>query len=114
MYNNTVKPLVCISCPFTQRKMPARARTRDDFARSHVPTCQDSEYIKTAEDAWQEAIDLVNTTDGWKEEKGDKNTVRKSAVCPSVCGTNLNIDRGLWWRVGRTPRGGRSTDARPR
>ena len=47
-------------------------------------TCQDSEYIKTAEDAWQEAIDLVNTTDGWKEEKGDKNTVRKSAVCPSV------------------------------
>ena len=64
--------------------MTARATTREDFARSHVHTCQDSEYIKTAEDAWQEAIDLVNTTDGWKEEKGDKNTVRKSAVCLSV------------------------------
>ena len=77
-------------------------------------TCQDSEYIKTAEDAWQEAIDLVNTTDGWKEEKGDKNTVRKSPVSLPLYFTNLNIDRGLWWRVGRTPRGGRSTDARPR
>ena len=64
--------------------MTARATTRDNFARSHVHTCQDSEYIKTAEDAWQEAIDLVNTTDGWKEEKGDKNTVRKSAVRLSV------------------------------
>ena len=64
--------------------MTARATTREDFARSHVHTCQDSEYIKTAEDAWQEAIDLVNTTDGWKEEKGDKNTVRKSAVRLSV------------------------------
>ena len=69
---------------YTQRKMTARATTRDNFARSHVHTCQDSEYIKTAEDAWQEAIDLVNTTDGWKEEKGDKNTVRKSAGCPTV------------------------------
>ena len=66
---------------YTQRKMTARAGTRDNFARSHVHTRQDSEYIKTAEDAWQEAIDLVNTTDGWKEEKGDKNTVRKSAGC---------------------------------
>ena len=82
VYNITVKPLVCLSCLHTQRKMTARGGTREDFARSHMHTCQDSEYIKTAEDAWQEAIDLVNTTDGWKEEKGDKNTVRKSAVCP--------------------------------
>ena len=38
-------------------------------------TFQDSEYIKTAEEAWQEAIDIAQSEEGWKEEKSDKNTV---------------------------------------
>jgi len=32
----------------------------------------DAEYIKMAEEAWKEAVELVNLTDGWKEEKKDK------------------------------------------
>merc|ERR1711874_21921 len=34
----------------------------------------DSEYIKTTEEAWQEAIDIAKSEDGWKEEKSDKKT----------------------------------------
>ena len=37
---------------------------------------QDSEYIKTAEEAWNEAVELADSTDGWKEEKKDKANVR--------------------------------------
>ena len=36
---------------------------------------QDSEYIKTTEEAWQEAIDIAKSEEGWKEEKSDKKTV---------------------------------------
>jgi len=32
----------------------------------------DSEFIKTAEEAWKEAVELADSTDGWKEEKKDK------------------------------------------
>jgi len=32
----------------------------------------DAEYIKIAEEAWQEALDIAKSTDGWKEEKSDK------------------------------------------
>lgn len=32
----------------------------------------DAEYIKIAEDAWKEAVELANLTEGWKEEKKDK------------------------------------------
>jgi len=34
----------------------------------------DAEYIKIAEEAWQEGIDIARSTDGWKEEKSDKKT----------------------------------------
>ena len=36
---------------------------------------QDAEYIKTTEEAWQEAIDIAKSEEGWKEEKSDKKTV---------------------------------------
>merc|ERR1712106_192138 len=32
----------------------------------------DAEYIKTAEDAWLEAIEIAKSEDGWKEEKSNK------------------------------------------
>jgi len=34
----------------------------------------DAEYIKEIEDAWQEGLDLANSTEGWKKEKFDKDT----------------------------------------
>ena len=36
---------------------------------------QDVEYIKIAGDALEEAIEIANSTDGWKEEKKDDKTV---------------------------------------
>ena len=36
---------------------------------------QDSEYVKLAEDAWKEAVEIARSSDDWKEEKKDKNTV---------------------------------------
>jgi len=34
----------------------------------------DAEYIKIAEEAWEEAVEIVKSSDGWKEEKNDKKT----------------------------------------
>ena len=34
----------------------------------------DAEYIKIAEEAWQEALEIAKSTEGWKEEKKDKKT----------------------------------------
>jgi len=34
----------------------------------------DTEYLEIAENAWQEAIEIARSTDGWKEEKSDKKT----------------------------------------
>ena len=36
---------------------------------------QDSEYIKLAGDAWEEAVEIAKSKDGWKEERSDKKTV---------------------------------------
>ena len=38
-------------------------------------TMQDSEYVKLAEEAWKEALEIARSSDEWKEEKKDKNTV---------------------------------------
>ena len=50
-------------------------------------TFEDSDYIKTAEEAWQEAIDIAQSEEGWKEEKSDKNTVGWDVLVlkPSIC-----------------------------
>ena len=45
------------------------------FIITKPKTYEDSEYIKTTEEAWQEAIDIARSEDGWKEEKSDKKTV---------------------------------------
>jgi len=37
-----------------------------------MPT--DAEYIQEIEAAWQEGLDLANSSDGWKKEKQDKNS----------------------------------------
>jgi len=34
----------------------------------------DAEYIKIAEEAWEEAVEIVKSLDGWKDEKNDKKT----------------------------------------
>jgi len=34
----------------------------------------DSEYVKLAEEAWKEALEIARSSDEWKEEKKDKNT----------------------------------------
>ena len=36
---------------------------------------QDDEYIKLAGDAWEEAVEIAKSKDGWKEERSDKKTV---------------------------------------
>ena len=36
---------------------------------------QDAEYIKLAGDAWEEAVEIAKSKDGWKEERSDKKTV---------------------------------------
>ena len=36
---------------------------------------QDAEYIKLAGDAWEEAVEIARSKDGWKEERSDKKTV---------------------------------------
>ena len=35
-------------------------------------TIQDSEYVKLAEEAWKEALEIARSSDEWKEEKKDK------------------------------------------
>ena len=37
---------------------------------------QDAEYIKIAEEAWEESVEIAKSSTGWKEEKKDKKTVR--------------------------------------
>ena len=37
---------------------------------------KDAEYIKIAEEAWEEAVEIAKSSEGWKEEKNDKKTVR--------------------------------------
>merc|ERR1711953_49705 len=37
-------------------------------------TLQDSEYVKLAEEAWKEAVEIARSSDEWKEEKKDKTT----------------------------------------
>merc|ERR1711893_511899 len=34
----------------------------------------DSDYVKLAEKAWKEAVEIAKSSDDWKEEKKDKNT----------------------------------------
>merc|ERR1712045_466288 len=34
----------------------------------------DSDYVKLAEEAWKEALEIAKSSDDWKEEKKDKNT----------------------------------------
>jgi len=34
----------------------------------------DHEYVKLAEEAWEEALEIARSAEGWKEEKNDKNT----------------------------------------
>merc|ERR1711875_214846 len=34
----------------------------------------DAEYIKLAGEAWEEAVEIAKSEDGWKEEKNDKKT----------------------------------------
>ena len=36
---------------------------------------QDSEYVKIADEAWQEALEIARSTEDWKEEKNNKDTV---------------------------------------
>ena len=43
-------------------------------------TIQDSEYVKLAEEAWKEALEIARSSDEWKEEKKDKNTVSHQAI----------------------------------
>ena len=38
-------------------------------------TSQDSDYVKLAEEAWKEALEIAKSSDEWKEEKKDKTTV---------------------------------------
>ena len=38
-------------------------------------TSQDSDYVKLAEKAWKEAVEIARSSDEWKEEKKDKTTV---------------------------------------
>ena len=39
---------------------------------------QDSEYVKLADEAWKEALEIARSSDDWKEEKNDKNTVSQA------------------------------------
>ena len=41
---------------------------------------QDSEYVKLAEEAWKEALEIARSSDDWKEEKNDKNTVSQATI----------------------------------
>ena len=38
-------------------------------------SCQDPEYVKIADEAWQEALEIARSTEDWKEEKNNKDTV---------------------------------------
>ena len=35
----------------------------------YFSSLQDSEYIKIAEEAWEEAVEIAKASEGWKEEK---------------------------------------------
>ena len=48
-----------------------------------TPTPQDAEYITQVAAAWDEAVELADSTEGWKEEKSDKKTV-KCCVCRAM------------------------------
>ena len=54
----------------------------------HKMTIQDSEYVKLAEEAWKEALEIARSSDEWKEEKKDKNTVSQ-AIALIDCFLNL-------------------------
>jgi len=62
----------------------------------------DTEYIKIAEGAWEEAIELARSADGWKEEKSDKKTgdiveSKKNAKGKKIyrCKAKINISAKL-------------------
>ena len=40
---------------------------------------QDAEYTKEIEDAYTEGLEIANSTEGWKKEKHDKETVRQAS-----------------------------------
>ena len=49
-----------------------------DFDLSATQSCvifQDAEYIKVAGAAWEEAVEIAKSEDGWREEKSDKKMV---------------------------------------
>ena len=50
-----------------------------------------TDMLKSLEEAFDEAWDLVNSEDGWKEEHKDKGTA--SVVCVVVKSTHCNDSR---------------------
>ena len=44
---------------------------------------QDEEYTRQATEAWEEAVKIAYSEDGWKEEKKDSKTVRTSTIGPT-------------------------------
>ena len=51
------------------------------FSMEKTSSFQDAEYIKIAEEAWEEAVEIAKSSEGWKEEKNDKKTVRFISCC---------------------------------
>merc|ERR1712062_637056 len=57
----------------------------------------DSEYVKLAEEAWKEAVEIARSSDDWKEEKNDKNTgdiveSRKNSAGRKIYRCKANIE----------------------
>ncbi|XP_023321325.1 steroidogenic acute regulatory protein-like [Eurytemora carolleeae] len=62
----------------------------------------DAEYIAAIEEAWEEGLELANSTEGWKKEKEDKDTgdlveVKKNGKGKKIyrCRGRINMPRKL-------------------
>ena len=71
-------------------------------------TMQDSEYVKLADEAWKEALEIARSSADWKEEKNDKNTVSQ-ATSETINLKYFSVWREMLWRVGKIQLDGRFT-----
>ena len=71
-------------------------------------TMQDSEYVKLAEEAWKEALEIARSSDDWKEEKNDKNTVSQATI-KTINFKYFSVWREILLRVGKIQLDGRFT-----
>ena len=69
---------------------------------------QDSEYVKLADEAWKEALEIARSSADWKEEKNDKNTVSQ-ATSETINFQYFSVWREMLWRVGKIQLDGRFT-----